>query len=351
MDINWSLDKCSQILLLGASSWLLSSVFGFIVNGWIAFIFFWIIGSFLWFIMTIQRINCEKKAVLITGCDSGFGFELAFHMEKLGFRVFAGCLLANKNGDGVKKLRESGSDKLHVLQMNVTDEKEILAARMEVDKLLPKDESLWAVINNAGLSTFGYLEWVPISTYKRMADVNVFGLIAVTKAFLPLIRQSKGRVVNVASMLGRIGPSMRSPYVATKYAVEGVSDCLRMEMKPHGIKVIVIEPGNYVAGTSILSPEYIDKQGKEMWASMSQETRDIYGEENFRSQMELMKTYATIGDTDITPVIKSFEEAVTQTYPQTRYQPMDLYYKTRIFVSTHFPECIHDWIYASCLQK
>lgn len=95
-------------------------------------------------------------------------------------------------------------------------------------------------MNNAGFSTFGEMEWVPLSQYEMVASINLFGIIRVTKGFLPLVREAHGRVVNVASMMGRMGGSGRSAYCATKFAVEAVTDCLRLEMKKFNVDVSLL---------------------------------------------------------------------------------------------------------------
>ncbi|KAG0722639.1 D-beta-hydroxybutyrate dehydrogenase, mitochondrial [Chionoecetes opilio] len=149
-----------------------------------------------------------------------------------GFRVMAGCLALD--GEGANQLRASASPRLHTIQLDVTSTDEVGRAVQEVEDLILEGEVLWAVVNNAGLSTFGEVEWVQEHTFRKILDVNVMGMVAVTKAFLPFIRQAKGRVVNMASMYGRMGNVMRGPYVLSKYAVEGFTDCLS------GIIIIIV---------------------------------------------------------------------------------------------------------------
>ncbi|NWX86811.1 BDH protein, partial [Nothoprocta ornata] len=106
---------------------------------------------------------------------------------------------------------------------------------------------LWGLVNNAGISTFGEVEFTSLDKYKEVAEINLWGTVRVTKAFLPLIRRAKGRVVNVASMLGRMASPSRSCYCISKFGVEAFSDCLRQEMYRWGVRVILIEPSNFVA--------------------------------------------------------------------------------------------------------
>ncbi|CAG0901138.1 unnamed protein product [Cyprideis torosa] len=207
----------------------------------------------------LPREKSTNKAVLVTGCDSGFGAKIADHLTDLGFHVFAGCLSREK-----AVASHPPCFNRDFLQMNVTSESEIKEAMDVIRKRLQE--------TGTGLGTFGEVEWVPISAYQRLMDVNVWGTIRVTQASLPLIRKtrgtfylpfilksrgefylpfilkSRGRVINVSSMLGRMGYPIRSPYCISKFSVEALSDCLRYEMKRWGVKVVVVEPGNYIAG-------------------------------------------------------------------------------------------------------
>ena len=131
----------------------------------------------------------------------------------------------------------------------------------------------------------------------QIAQTNLFGVIRVTKAVLPLIRQTGGRVVNIASQLGRMGAIGRSAYCLTKYGVEAVSDCLRLEMKRFGVDVVIIEPGNFIAGTALFSGDVVQRQTKALWDNMSEEVRNAYGEDYFNARIGAMKNFATTGVT------------------------------------------------------
>ncbi|KFV88566.1 hypothetical protein N308_11763, partial [Struthio camelus australis] len=186
------------------------------------------------------------KAVLITGCDKGFGHALAKRLHAKGFTVFAGCLLADEKGDGARELKSMESDRMKVLQINVCSDQEVAQAVDFVKRNLKEPEKgLWGLVNNAGVSTFGEVEFTSLDKYKEVAEINLWGTVRVTKAFLPLIRRAKGRVVNVASMLGRMVSPSRSCYCVSKFGVEAFSDCLRQEMYRWGVRVILIEPSNF----------------------------------------------------------------------------------------------------------
>ncbi|XP_037782916.1 D-beta-hydroxybutyrate dehydrogenase, mitochondrial-like isoform X2 [Penaeus monodon] len=349
----WTWDKTDAVIFQG----VLCAVVSFLANTatgkccWALFFALWGVTSAACIIVSALQVSPKGRAVLITGCDSGFGLALALHLDKLGFRVFAGCLLATGGGEGSRRLRREGSERLHVLQLDVTSPEQIRKAVEEVNKKMPKEEQFWGLVNNAGWATYGELEWVTMDTFRRITDINVFGILAMTKAFLPMIRRSKGRVVNISSGLARMAVPMRSPYVLSKYAVEGLSDVLRYEMKTWGVGVSLIEPGNYIAGTSIFTEKTIQNDASRMWNAMSEDVRADYGRQHFEARVGLMRKYATGGMTDLMPVINAYTEALLQRFPQPRYKPMNFYFRVRLFIATHLPEVFYDNIYIDYLRK
>ncbi|XP_062032444.1 17-beta-hydroxysteroid dehydrogenase type 2 isoform X2 [Lepus europaeus] len=145
-----------------------------------------------------EWLPVDQKAVLVTGSDCGFGHAICKHLDKMGFTVFAGVL--NEQGSGAEELRRSCSSRLSVLQMDVTKPEQVKDAHSKVVEKV-QDKGLWAVINNAGI--FGFPadgELIPMNEYKQCMAVNFFGAVEVTKTFLPLLRKSKGRLVNISSM-------------------------------------------------------------------------------------------------------------------------------------------------------
>nr|XP_027791787.1 D-beta-hydroxybutyrate dehydrogenase, mitochondrial [Marmota flaviventris]XP_027791788.1 D-beta-hydroxybutyrate dehydrogenase, mitochondrial [Marmota flaviventris] len=287
-----------------------------------------------------------SKAVLITGCDSGFGFSLAKHLHSKGFLVFAGCLLKDKGDAGVKELDSLNSDRLRTIQLNVCNNEEVERAVETVHSSLKDPEKgMWGLVNNAGISTFGEVEFTSMETYKEVAEVNLWGTVRTTKSFLPLLRRAKGRVVNISSMLGRMANPARSPYCITKFGVEAFSDCLRYEMYPLGVKVSVVEPGNFIAATSLYSPERIQAIAKKMWDELPEVVRKDYGRKYFDEQIAKMETYCNSGSTDTSSVIDAVTHALMATSPYTRYHPMDYYWWLRMQIMTHLPGAVSDRIY------
>jgi len=297
-----------------------------------------------------MQLPTSDKSVLVTGCDTGFGLTAAIELHSKGYTVFAGCLFPN--GEGAQKLKETSaasskvSNKLHVIQLDVTKEQD-WKNTVSFIKETTGGDSLWGIVNNAGLSSFGEVEWVPLTCYRRIMEANMFGVIMGLQEALPLIRRARGRIVNTTSGLAMMSVPTRSPYVFSKYALRGFSDVLRYEMEGFGVKVSQIEPGNYIAGTKILTEEKIQSASDEMWDNMSDRVRSDYGEKYFRERVEIMKSYMGTGCAEQTPVIDSIYNALSDAFPQKRYYPMNLYWKVRAFVAHHLPEIFYDTLYIS----
>uniref|UniRef100_A0A8D2IDH2 D-beta-hydroxybutyrate dehydrogenase, mitochondrial n=1 Tax=Urocitellus parryii TaxID=9999 RepID=A0A8D2IDH2_UROPR len=252
----------------------------------------------------------------------------------------------DKGDAGVKELDSLNSDRLRTIQLNVCNNEEVERAVETVHSSLKDPEKgMWGLVNNAGISTFGEVEFTSMETYKEVAEVNLWGTVRTTKSFLPLLRRAKGRVVNISSMLGRMANPARSPYCITKFGVEAFSDCLRYEMYPLGVKVSVVEPGNFIAATSLYSPERIQAIAKKMWDELPEVVRKDYGRKYFDEKIAKMETYCNSGSTDTSSVIDAVTHALTATSPYTRYHPMDYYWWLRMQIMTHLPGAVSDRIY------
>ncbi|XP_045607761.1 D-beta-hydroxybutyrate dehydrogenase, mitochondrial isoform X3 [Procambarus clarkii] len=342
----WTLDKVVRVVFWGGVSALLATVLGAlgIVSCLLAFTTLWLLSAAIYLYTADLKEPVDGKSVVLTGCDTGFGNTLALHLDNLGFRVFAGCLQAD--GEGAEHLRQEGSSRLHVLQMDVTSQDQLDKAAQEVKRLLPHGEGVWGLVNNAGVLSICPAEWSSMDGFRRDPEINVFGLIAATKAFLPLVRRARGRVVNVASICGRFGFIYMSAYTASKYAVEGFSDSLRQEMRGFGVKVCIIEPGNYAAGTRLFrTDEAAQEKVEAMLATASEEVKQEYGKEYPKRVEDFVRKMHREGGKDINPVINAFTEALTQTYPQNRYCPMNAYTYMIVFVNTHFPSWLYDTLF------
>jgi NAD(P)-dependent dehydrogenase (short-subunit alcohol dehydrogenase family) len=211
-----------------------------------------------------------------------------------------------------KRLRDHASERLRPLIVDVTDADSIAEAAGTVRRAVG-DRGLAGLVNNAGMSVSGPLEFIPIGDLRRQIEVNFIGQVAATQAFMPLIRSARGRVINMSSVGGRVANGFLGPYQASKFAVEAATDCLRKELRPWGIHVIAIEPG------SIATP--IWEKGPETalatFEQMPPEARELYGE----AVPKIAETARKLGERAIPPerVAKVVQRALTARRPRTRY--------------------------------
>jgi NAD(P)-dependent dehydrogenase (short-subunit alcohol dehydrogenase family) len=179
----------------------------------------------------------NNKAIVITGTSTGIGKACALHLDKLGFNVYAGV---RKQADG-DKLKREASARLTPIILDVTDVESIAAAVRFIEK--ETGGEVFGLINNAGIGLSGALEVTPVDEIRKLMEVNVIGLFAVTQAFIPMLRKSKGRIINIGSTSSLLASPGASVYCASKFAVRAITDSLRVELKPFDMKVILVAPG------------------------------------------------------------------------------------------------------------
>ncbi len=179
-----------------------------------------------------------EGAILITGASSGIGAACARYLDGLGCTVWAG-VRRKEDGDA---LARSTSARLRVLLLDVTDPDSIAAASRTLTEALPA-RGLASLVNNAGISVAGPLELLPMAEVRTQFEVNVIGALAVTQAVLPLLRRARGRIVNISSIAGLASTPFLGAYCGSKFALEAMSDALRLELAPWGIAVTLVEPG------------------------------------------------------------------------------------------------------------
>ncbi|KAF6121617.1 short chain dehydrogenase/reductase family 9C member 7 [Phyllostomus discolor] len=178
---------------------------------------------------------------------------------------------------------------------------------------------LWALVNNAGLGLpSGPNEWLTIEDFVKVINVNLVGLIEVTLHMLPMVKKARGRVVNMSSSGGRVAV-IGGGYCVSKFGVEAFSDSIRRELHYFGVKVSIIEPGNY--RTSILGKDGIELRMQKLWEQLPQETRDSYGEEYFRIYTEKLTNMTRSAEPRLRDVINSMEHAIVSRSPRIRYNP------------------------------
>ena len=247
----------------------------------------------------------NNKAILITGTSTGIGKACALYLDKLGFKVFAGV---RKQADG-NKLKKEASERLTPLILDVTDRNSIETAVSIIKK--ETNGKLYGLVNNAGVSLNGPLELIPLSDVKMLIDVNVTGLLAVTKAFLPLIRKNKGRIINISSGHGLLAVPDKSVYAASKFAVHAISDSLRVELRPFGVYVSTIVVGK--VNTEVLGKILADR--KKMIESADPEIVKLYSTliEYFDKEVK------NIPGIEAVEVAKIISQALTKQKPKAQY--------------------------------
>lgn len=248
-----------------------------------------------------------SKIAIITGASSGFGLLTTLELAKKDYFVIATMRNLDKRAELLSQataLHLKQNIKIH--QLDVTDQKSIQAFQLFLKELNQVD----LLVNNAGYASGGFIEEIPIEKYRKQFETNVFGAISISQMVLPYMRKQKsGKIINVSSISGQVGFPGLSPYVSSKYALEGWSESLRLEVKPYGIDVSLIEPGSY--NTNIW------EVGKEL-AENYVETTSPYKEYMDKIQNHMNSSSETFGDPiDVAQKIVAIAETKTATlrYP------------------------------------
>jgi NAD(P)-dependent dehydrogenase (short-subunit alcohol dehydrogenase family) len=247
-------------------------------------------------------------AVVISGASTGIGRACALRMAGKGFDVYAGV---RKPEDGVA-LREDSPERLHPVILDVTDPASIDATAAVVREAVG-DRGLAGLVNNAGITVQGPVEFVPLDDLRRQLEVNLVGQVAVIQALLPLIRTARGRIVNVTSVGGRVAHAFLSPYAASKYGMEAVTDALRRELLPWGIHVAAVEPG--AVRTEIWRKG--EDTADELLDSLGAEGRQLYGD-TLQRLRGIANRMSERGDPP-EAVAEVVDHALTARRPRTRY--------------------------------
>ncbi|KAH3728008.1 hypothetical protein DPMN_053953 [Dreissena polymorpha] len=268
---------------------------------------------------TAGRIVVNDYAAFITGCDTGFGHDLARRLDDRKFTVFAGCL--RPDGAGARKLASGASKRLHVVPLDVTSDDSVEEAHAYVKKHLPSG-GLWAIVNNAGFNVMGDVEWLTVDLYHKAMDVNFYGAVRTFRRFLYMVRATKGRVVIVTSVKGRSSWPADSAYHVTKHGLETMADSLRLEMRKFGVNVAIIEPGDFSTATACQNEEVFQRYRKEadkMWESAPTEVREVYRRRYLDAMLEYQRSSIGRGGGSTAPVMDAMEDAILSRRPHTRY--------------------------------
>jgi NAD(P)-dependent dehydrogenase (short-subunit alcohol dehydrogenase family) len=239
------------------------------------------------------------RSAVVTGASSGIGASCALRLARAGWRVFGGV----RDDAAAERLREAG---IEPLELDVTDPGQIAAAVARVGP------SLDGLVNNAGIAIAAPLELVPVDELRHQLDVNVVAQVAVTQALLPALREARGRVVLMGSIGGRSALPFLGPYAASKHALEAVADALRVELRPWGISVSIVEPASirseiWAKGTT---------RAEELSRDLSPELADLYASRVARFR-EVALSRGPGGDPG--KVAQAVEHALTAERPKARY--------------------------------
>jgi len=182
----------------------------------------------------------EEKVAVVTGSSSGIGFDTSLLLAKNGFRTFATVRNLDK-ANALRIISDKGELPIHVVELDVSSDKSVNVA---INKINDESKRIDVLVNNAGYSLIGALEDLSMDEIKAQFETNLFGTIRVMKAVLPIMRKQKGgTIVNVSSMAGRVGFPLFPVYSGTKFALEGVTESIRLETDTLGIKIVLVEPG------------------------------------------------------------------------------------------------------------
>jgi NAD(P)-dependent dehydrogenase (short-subunit alcohol dehydrogenase family) len=244
--------------------------------------------------------------ILISGASTGIGKACAIHLARLGHDVWAG-VRADKDFEAVEKWNVRG---LRPVRLDVTDAGSLSAC---VHRIAKESGTLHGLVNNAGIAIGGPVEGVSPDDWRRQFDINFFGAVHLTQICLPLLRESKGRIVNMSSISGRVAQPFMAPYAASKFALEAVSDSLRRELRRHGVKVSIVEPG------AIATPiwEKAITEGLDKRARYPEAVLDAYGPalEKFSRRLDEVVRRAD----PAAVVVQAVEHALTARRPRARY--------------------------------
>lgn len=273
----------------------------------------------------------QPKVILITGASSGMGYQTARILAEQGHRVYGAARR-------VEKIEELAPYGVQALRLDITNEQSITQV---VQELIEREGRIDVLINNAGYGYFGAIEDVPISDAKHQFEVNIFGLARITQEVLPYMRvQKSGRIVNLASVAGHVTLAFGAWYNATKYALEAFSDALRMEVKPFGIDVVIIEPGAIRTDWGIIAADHLRDVSK----------GGAYEQDGSRVAEGLRRIYLSKIPTNPAVISRKIAKAAVCRCPRTRYRT-GRGAKLMVFFHQILPTRLWDYLVVKSMTK
>jgi len=243
----------------------------------------------------------------------------------------------------LKKASSGFSGKMTVLSLDVTKEDSVKRCFEQVTRAL-NGKGLWGLVCNAGIGgSFGPDDWQQISDYQSCLDVNALGIVRTCQTFKPLIKKSKGRIVIVTSVFGKVATPGTGPYTMSKYAAEAYADTLRRELVHFGVSVHILSPGYFK--TEITNTDTLCKSLERTWTRLTKEQKDEYGQQFITESKDLMiKAVNTFASPQTHLVVDAYFHALTSKLPRKRYYPgYDACTMFRLL--TVLPDCLQDFIF------
>lgn len=299
------------------------------------------------FIESVSIDNLSKRAVFITGCDTGFGRGLVLKCLEHGMPVFAGCLTQKGIESLSAEAKSIGNGRsLDAFLMDVTSDESVGRVAKRLEEKCEKFGGLHAVVNNAGITGKHIADdFLNMKEYQKVAEINLWGPIRTTMAVKNLLKRAKGRVVTVASICARVGLPGLGPYTVSKYGVSAYCDVIRQELRPFGISVHILEPGFF--DTPLINRQKIDAEILEAWEQAPVEVKKEYGEKFFNDARQSTQLFLnSIASSKISLVIDAYFHAITSKYPRSRYQIG--WDSILLFIPfSYLPTGIQDYIFAA----
>ena len=213
-----------------------------------------------------------EKVAVVTGASSGIGFETALALAREGYHTYATMRDTTKS-DKIKELGQKDGLKISVLELDVDNDDSV---KVTIKKILDEKQRIDVLVNNAGWGLWGCVEDVSVDEFKTQFETNFFSVIRLIQEVGPTMRkQGSGKIINISSVAGRIGFPASPAYISSKFALEGLSESLRLEMAPFGVDVIIIEPG--VIKTNFLNPVKLAKKSESDTAYRDITTKVVSG--------------------------------------------------------------------------
>jgi NAD(P)-dependent dehydrogenase (short-subunit alcohol dehydrogenase family) len=282
----------------------------------------------------------ERGRVLITGSSTGIGRACALLLDRRGYRVFAGV----RRMPDAESLRKEASERLVPVMLDITDARQIADARALVEAAVGPDAGLTGLLNCAGIMVAGALEYLPLDRLRWQLEVNLIGQVAVTQALLPLIRQGRGRIINVGSGNGRFAFPFMGAYAASKFGLEAVTDAFRRELRPWRIPVSIIDPGTVETAIWDSGKAALDA----LHAQVAPTARRLYDAE-FSAMMELMLDKGRGSASPPEALAELALEVLESKRPRARYRRGPG--STMAVIGSYLPERFTDWIVAKVIRK